>query len=213
MHQTRETLVDMHRCFSVTLRGEYPLNTLRVGNTCSGCNVPITRSRLQQQYVAVCNRAQKTLSMIPSVRVSIHTPANAGMFFQLVRSTSLCDPFTPVSPSAPAAESSAAKTEFSSEAGEALRLTVRQSFETKGSSFKRLGRSVLVFDFHRAGAISAESSPTAAWPRAAPSYGDGGGEEAASAAAAAATAPEVAVETRVVFVHDRVSEGFECTCI
>ncbi|CBJ30309.1 hypothetical protein Esi_0185_0037 [Ectocarpus siliculosus] len=50
------------------------------------------------------------------------------------------------------------KTEFRSNADEALKLTVRQDV-TRKAGFKKLGRSVLVFDFQPAGAITSTNSP------------------------------------------------------
>lgn len=124
------------------------------------------------------------------------------------------------------------KTEFTSEAGEALRLTVRQDIKSK-AGLKKLGLSILVFDFEPVGAITAESSPNASGRAAAPARDSssaadavtivesaaqemaGGARGQGEGAAAGAAEGEgwgtvgsaaSAGGSRVVFVHDRVSQ-------
>lgn len=98
------------------------------------------------------------------------------------------------------------KTEFRSNADEALKLTVRQDV-TRKAGLKKLGRSVLVFDFQPAGAITATNSPNNVMDapahessRGAREAGPGEGEEGSGESTGVTSASSV----RVVFVHDRV---------
>lgn len=133
----------------------------------------------------------------------------------------------------------ACKTEFTSEAGVALRLTVRQSVRSKGG-LKKLGCSTLVFDFQPAGSATVDNSQSSSGrstpPRdtavsdtaaAAPVEGaegaaaaaragepggrlEGTGEDAAAAAAAGGGGRRNGESPDcVVFVHDRVSAVFD----
>ncbi|CAM9402439.1 unnamed protein product [Ectocarpus sp. 4 AP-2014] len=112
------------------------------------------------------------------------------------------------------------KTEFRSNADEALKLTVRQDV-TRKAGLKKLGRSVLVFDFQPAGAITATNSPNnvmdapahessseaAAADTAGRSSGDGGAREAGPGegeeGSGESTGFTSASPVCVVFVHDR----------
>ncbi|CAM9613825.1 unnamed protein product [Ectocarpus sp. 12 AP-2014] len=112
------------------------------------------------------------------------------------------------------------KTEFRSNADEALKLTVRQDV-TRKAGLKKLGRSVLVFDFQLAGAITATNSPNnvmdapahesfsqaAAVDIAGRASGDGGAREAGQGEgeerSGESTGFTSASSVCVVFVHDR----------
>lgn len=122
--------------------------------------------------------------------------------------------------------------QFQTEAGDQpLRLTVRQDVKSR-AGLKILGRSIMVFNFEPAGAVTSSNSPTgaSAHGREAPASNDertasatvvaaagGGAADAAAAAVAAGGAGGGAggggidgdsiagVSDCVVFVHDRVS--------
>eukprot|EP00903_Cladosiphon_okamuranus_P020339 g18660.t1 len=122
------------------------------------------------------------------------------------------------------------KTEFASEAGEALRMTVRQRIQSK-AGLKKIGRSILVFDFEPIGTITADSSPTASG-RGAAAVRDSSGAADAVVAVMAHTQEAAGEATRlggvaggedlgavgsatrprgscVVFVHDRYNGAKE----
>lgn len=85
------------------------------------------------------------------------------------------------------------QTQFISEAGEAWRLSVRQDVKSK-VGLKQLGRSILVFDFEPAAAVTAESSPTATSGREVPPPARDSSSAAADPVAAAAAGGTTAVE-------------------
>lgn len=112
--------------------------------------------------------------------------------------------------------------QFRTEAGDQpLRLTVRQDVKSR-AGLKILGRSIMVFNFEPAGAVTSSNSPTgaSAHGREAPAYDDERTASATVVAADAAAAVAAAggaggggiggdsiagVSDCVVFVHDRVS--------